>query len=180
MDFFQGSTPPNFISFRSGNQNTEEEQTPASVPNIQPAPIMMPSPPPFPPIRVPISLSSTDSNIDVTAYAGERVHVFEETQRLAALLSTERIAENPGKIGESEGKVEEEIMESQGGTTVVLTGTSTQTEPVPSLVRTSTPTPGTTDTAPERNLTQLESGLRIATFSRTTLPEQLPAVDPAN
>ena len=178
MDFFQGSTLK-LISFRSGNQNTEEEQTPASDPNIQPAPNMMPSPPPFPPIRVLISLSSTDSNVDVPAYAAERVRVLEETQRLATLSSADRIAENSGKIGESEGKVEKEIMENHG-TTDVLPVTSAQTEPVPSLVRTSTPTPGTTDFATEKNLTELESGLGIATSSRTTLPELLPAVNPAN
>ena len=71
-------------------------------------------------------------------------------------------------------------MESREGTTDTLPVTSTQTEPVPSFVRISTPTPGATSTVPEMNLTQLESCLRIATSSRTVLPELLPAVDPAN
>ena len=42
-----------------------------------------PSPPPFPPTRPPRSPSSTDSNVDVTAYAGEKVQLLEEAQRLA-------------------------------------------------------------------------------------------------
>ena len=49
-----------------------------------------------------------------------------------------------------------------------------------SFIRTSTPTQGASNVVPEMNLTQLKSGLRVATSSRTTLPELLPAVHPAN
>ena len=87
MDFYQGSTPPYFISFHLGIGNTEERQTPAPDSNIQSASNVMPSPPPFPPLRAPISPSSTDSNVDVTAFAEERVRVYEHAQGLATTLS---------------------------------------------------------------------------------------------
>ena len=80
MDFFQGNKPPNFIAFRLGNEKTEEGQTPASDPNILSASKVAPSPPPFPPIRVPISHSSTESNVDITAYAEERIRIYENIQ----------------------------------------------------------------------------------------------------
>ena len=51
---------------------------------------------------------------------------------------------------------------------------------MPSFVRTSTPTQGASNVVPEMNLTQLESGLRVATSSRTALLELLPAVHPAS
>ena len=120
-------------------------------------------------------------NVDVTAYAEERVRALEKAQRLANQSNTEQVAENFGEIGEAVGRVEEEEMvESQGGKPDDLSVTQAQTESDPLLVRSSTPTSGTTETAPEMNLTHLESGLRIATFSWTALPELLPAADSTN
>ena len=62
----------------------------------------MPSPPPFPPLRAPISSSSTDSNVDLTAYAEERVRVYEHAQRLNSTPNIDPVGKDPEKIGESE------------------------------------------------------------------------------
>ena len=180
MDFSQGSTPPKFISFHLGNENTEEGQTSASDYNIQSASNVMPSPPPFPPIRAPISPSSTDSNVDVTAYAEKRVRVYEHTQGLATTLSIDPTDEGSEKTGEPEEAEGRGVIQSQEGATNVSPINLTQTNPIPSFVRTSTPTLGASNTVPELNLTQLESGLRVDTSSRTTLPEILLAVIPTS
>ena len=163
-----------------GNENTEEGQKPASDSSIQSASNVMPSPPPFPSIRVPISPSSTDSNADVTAYAEERVRVYEHTQGLATTLSIDPAGKGSEKTGESEEVVREGVMQGQEDTTNASSNTLSQTDLFPINVRASTPMPGVSDAVPEMNLTQLESGLRVATSSRTTLQEILPAVNPAN
>ena len=98
MDFFQGSIPPNFISFHLGNENTEEGPTPASDSNIQSTPNIMPSPPPFPPLRAPISPSSTDSNVDVTTYAEERDRVYEHVQGLTSTPNIDPAGKSPKRL----------------------------------------------------------------------------------
>ena len=180
MDFFQGSIPPNLISFHLGNENTEEGQTPASDSNIQTTPNVMPSPPPFPPLRAPISPSSTDSNVDVTAYAEERVRVYEHAQGLTSTPNIGPVGKDPEKIGESEKVKGREPTQTQEGATNVSPIDPIQTDLIPPFIRASTPTPGASNTQLEMNLTQLESGLRVATSSRTTLPELLPAANPNN
>ena len=105
MDFFQGSAPPNFISFCLANQSEDELQASANtVPNLPATltqvashsssssdPVLppVPSPPPFPPLVSSISrvqaedvalLYSPDSNTDVTSYADEVVQRLEEAQ----------------------------------------------------------------------------------------------------
>ena len=104
MDFFQGSAPPNFISFCLANQSEDELQASANtVPNLSATltqvashssssdPVLppVPSPPPFPPLVPTISRIqagdvalpySPDSNTDVTSYAGEMVQRMEEAQ----------------------------------------------------------------------------------------------------
>ena len=67
MDFYQGSLPPNFISFCLESQSDEEPQiqtdtvadnlagTPliaAPITVLGTVPTLVPSPPPFPPIRI--------------------------------------------------------------------------------------------------------------------------------
>ena len=175
MDFFQGSIPPNFISFHLGNENTEEGQTPASDSHIQSTPNVMPSPPPFPPLRAPISPSSTDSNADVTAYAEERVRVYEHIQGLTSTPNIDLADKVPEKIGESEEAKGREPTEAREGATSVSPINPIQTDPISPNIRASTPTPGTSNIQLEMDLTQLESGLKVATSSRTTLPELLPA-----
>ena len=95
MDFFQGSSPPNFISFCLANQSGDDPQvqantsadipsehvlttTSAGMSNVVRGP--QPSPPPFPPSRPPRSPSSPDSDVDVTAYADEKVLLLEQVQ----------------------------------------------------------------------------------------------------
>ena len=180
MDFFQGSIPPNFISFHLGNENTEEGQTPASDSNIQTTPNVMPSPPPFPPLRAPISPSSTDSNVDVTAYAEERVRIYEHVQGLTSTPTIDLDGKGPEKIGESEEAKGREPTETREGTTNVSPINPIQTDPISPIIRASTPTPGASNTQLEMDLTQLESGLRVATSSRTTLTDLLPAAHPNN
>ena len=102
MDFFQGSSPPNFISFCLEHQNVDEPQVQSNTttgnptgPLQRPVPISMtssvPSPPPFPPIRAVLSQTtpmavdspfSNESNIDVTTYADEMVQRMEISQGL--------------------------------------------------------------------------------------------------
>ena len=96
MDFFQGSSPPNFISFCLANQPGDDTQTQANsaadisnqhtqptasvgVSNNAREPQL--SPPPFPPIKPPKSPSSTDSNVDVFFYADEKVQLLEQAQQ---------------------------------------------------------------------------------------------------
>ena len=94
--FFQGSSPPNFISFCLANQPGDDQQTQtnsaADIPdqhtqttvsvgtstNVRGSQL---SPPPFPPIRPPRSPSSTDSNVDVTSYADEKLQLLEQAQQ---------------------------------------------------------------------------------------------------
>ena len=180
MDFFQGSIPPNFIFFHLRNENTEEGQTPASDSNIQSTPNVMPSPPPFPPLRAPISPSSTDSNVDVTAYAEERVRVYEHAQGLTSTPNIDPVGKDPEKIGESEEVKGRQTTQAQEGATNVSPNDPIQTDPNSPFIRASTPTPGASNTQLEMNLTQLESGLRVATSSRTTLQQLLPAANPNN
>ena len=106
MDFFRGSSPPNFISFCLGNRNvdesqdqtntrignpTESSQSSVPVPASNFTPTSALSPPPFPPTRISLNLVqqvsadsplSTDSNVEVTAYANEVVQRMEEAQLL--------------------------------------------------------------------------------------------------
>ena len=98
MDFFQGSLPPNFIPFCLDNQNADEHQFQTNhsqssipVPVLRATPNPVPSPPPFPPIRAVLSQTlqmvadspfSSESNVDVTAYADEVVQRMEASQRL--------------------------------------------------------------------------------------------------
>ena len=118
MDFFQGSSPPNFISFCLGNQSENESQIRtkaatgisdeldqtsalATAPNT--AQGLITSPPPFPPIRPPRLPSSTGSSVDVNAYAEERVRLHEEIQQITDQQKRSQIAEDPDPV-EEEGE----------------------------------------------------------------------------
>ena len=181
MDFFQGSSPPNFISFCLGNQNENESQirtntakcisdesvqvsTLATTPNF--AQSLIPSPPPFPPIRPPMSHSSTGSSVDVNAYAEERVRLHEEIRQIVDQQNRDQIAE------------ESDPVEEEGEDRQTKTGILPRTDTTLPVFRTSTPTPETDEVTAESNLTQLETGLKVASTSRTTLPELLPKDDP--
>ena len=180
MDFFQGSLPPNFISFCLENQNVDEPQdqtnttignptgssqssVPVPVSNFTPASAI--SPPPFPPTRISFNLAqqmaanspfSTDSNVDVTAYANEVVQRMEEAQGL-----TETESPNP---------VRDETVTAQGQ------GAQEMNQP-PELVRASTPISLDQSAARIVNLSQLESTLTVAPRSQADLLELQLATD---
>ena len=110
MDFFQGSSPPNFISFCLENQNIDESQIrnttssdnfteipqrpiPITMPRSSPDPIVSSSPTPSTTIvmstaavtegvqdSVTPSPFSVDSDFDVTAYADEKVLLLARAQ----------------------------------------------------------------------------------------------------
>ena len=175
MDFFQGSSPPNFISFCLANQPGDVPQTQANssadisnqhtqatasvgVSNNAREPQF--SPPPFPPIKPPKSPSTTDSNDDVNSYADEKFRFLEQAQQ----QFEGHTEENPAG-GEQE--TEKGITEDPSPTEV-----GAQTAPL--FFRTSTPTPGVTSETAELNLAQLETRLIFASSSRTALPELFP------
>ena len=175
MDFFQGSSPPNFIFFCLANQPGDEPltqansaadisdqhtQSTASVGTSTNARGPQLSPPAFPHMKPPRSPSSTDSNVDVTSYADEKFQLLEQAQQ----QSKGHTEENPERGEQETGK----------GITEGPSSTEVEARITTPLFRTSTPTPG------EFNLTQLETGLTIAPSSRTILPELLPTnVTPA-
>ena len=151
MDFFQGSTPPNFISFCLVNSSEGEPQTQPQTSSDIPVETVsttivpttsstvcrpVPSPTPFPPIRT--HGTSTDS-------AGR-------------ITSTSNTDENLQPPEEAQPSVPQQ----------------------PPLFRTSTPTQDLANTATGLSLTQLETALTVAPSSRTTLPELLPVVTSTN
>ena len=174
MDFFQGSSPPNFISFCLANQPGDDPQaqantsadipservlttTSAGVSNVVRRP--QPSPPPFPPTRPPRSPGSPDSNVDVTAYADEKVLFLEQAQE-----------QEEGQVAKGSEIREQEIEESatEGPSAAGI-------EPQNSTLffQTSTPTKNLPSESAGLNLTQLEAGLTIAPSSLTALSELL-------
>ena len=181
MDFFQGSSPPNFISFCLASQPGDEPQTQtnsaADIPDQHTQTIVSVgtsstvrgsqlSPPPFPPIKPPRSPSSTDSNVDVTSYADEKLQLLEQAQQ----QSEGHTAENSERGEQETGR----------GITEGPSSTGIEARVTTPLFRTSTPTPGVAGETDELNLTQLETGLTITPSSRTILPELLPTnVTPA-
>ena len=170
MDFFQGSLPPNFISFCLEQQNVDEPQVQSitttgnstALPQ-RPLPISMPSstpsPPPFPPIRTFLGQAqqltadspfSNESNVDVTAYADEMVQRMEVSQGLTDTDPARPTEEEPSPA-------QDPVVPDVGH--------------VPIQVRTSTPTsfeqPGTEVTS----ISQLESSLSVAPQSQSGFPE---------
>ena len=166
MDFFQGSLPPNFISFCLEQQNVDDPQIQSGTttdnptgPPLRPVPISMPSsapsPPPFPPIRTFLSQVqqltadspfSNESNVDVTAYADEMVQRMEVSQGL-----TDTDPASP---------TEEEPSPAQGPVVQDVGRDSIQ-------VRTSTPTPLEQPGTEVASISQLESSLSVAPQSQS-------------
>ena len=174
MDFFQGSSPPNFISFCLANQPGDDPQaqantsadipservltiTSAGVSNVVRRP--QPSPPPFPPTRPPRSPGSPDSNVDVTAYADEKVLFLEQAQE-----------QEEGQIAKGSEIREQEIEESATEGPSVA-GIEPQNSTL--FFQTNTPTKNLPSESVGLNLTQLEAGLTIAPSFLTALPELL-------
>ena len=173
MDFFQGSSPPNFISFCLENQNVDDDQTPTNTTenihahseqtfdqssvlaaNLAQDPI----PTPLPHVRFVTfqdqntteSPLSTDSNVDVTAYATETVQRMEASQVAA-----------PPSV--------EETDESRPVASSCTEGLSTP--PLLDPRKTSTPTQAGRNLGESPSLSQLESLLQIAVTTSTEFPE---------
>ena len=170
MDFFQGSLPPNFISFCLEQQNVDEPQIQSitttgnstALPQ-RPLPISMPSstpsPPPFPPIRTFLGQAqqltadspfSNESNVDVTEYADEMVQRMEVSQGLTDT--------NPASPTEEEPSPAQDPVVPDVGH-------------VPIQVRTSTPTPLEQPGTEVTSISQLESSLSVAPQSQSGFPE---------
>ena len=170
MDFFQGSSPPNFISFCLEHQNVDEPQVQSNTttgsptgPPQRPVPISMPSsapsPPPFPPVRAVLSQTmqmavdspfSNESNVDVTTYADEMVQRMEISQNL--------IGVDPARH-DDEGPFTAQIPTAQA------------TIWDPEFVRSSTPNPSNQPGATVVSLSQLESSLSNVPKTQADLPE---------
>ena len=170
MDFFQGSLPPNFISFCLEQQNVDEPQVQSitttgnstALPQ-RPLPISMPSstpsPPSFPPIRTFLGQAqqltadspfSNESNVDVTAYADEMVQRMEVSQGLTDT--------DPASPTEEEPSPAQDPVDPDVGH-------------VPIQVRTSTPTPFEQSGTEVTSISQLESSLSVAPQSQSGFPE---------
>ena len=170
MDFFQGSLPPNFISFCLEQQNVDEPQVQSIITTgnstalpQRPLPISMPSstpsPPPFPPIRTFLGQAqqltadspfSNECNVDVTAYADEMVQRMEVSQGLTDT--------NPASPTEEEPSPAQDPVVPDVGH-------------VPIQVRTSTPTPLEQPGTEVTSISQLESSLSVAPQSQSGFPE---------
>ena len=170
MDFVQGSSPPNFISFCLEHQNVDEPQVQSNTTTGNPTgplqrsvPISMtisvPSPPPFPPIRAVLSQTtpmtvdspfSNESNVDVTTYADEMVQRMEISQ---------------GLIGDNLVRHDEE-----GPFTAQVPAVQATIQD-PEFVRSSTPNPSNQPGAIVVGLSQLESSLSVVPRTQADLPE---------
>ena len=177
MDFFQGSAPPNFISFCLANQSEDELQASANtVPNLSATltqvashssssdPVLppVPSSPPFPPLVSSFSrvqaedvalLYSLDSNTDVTSYADEIVQRLEKAQ--ASLVA-----------------------ETSSAVSTALDTASVQRAPENKLTlpfpRSSTPMLNAETVEPSTNLSHLETALDVVIGSQSDLPVLVP------
>ena len=164
MDFYQGSLPQNIISFCLESQNDEEPQiqtdtvadnlagTPLiSAPTavLGTVPTLVPSPPPFPPIR--ISVQSYQQAADITpANSDGHKQTIASNDRPD---QHEEGAQEPSVVGVSSPVVEgPNVSHSQD----VLT-----TEPNPGLVRASTPILHDQTDAGIVSISQLESALAV-------------------
>ena len=174
MDFFQGSLPPNFISFCLDNQNLDEPRvqttntTDNSAGTIQrPVPISMsgyasganPSPPPFPPIRAAReqtehmavdSFFHNESNTDVTAHVDQESQRMETMQGLTGADSASNVEEGPITARDKSVQIA-----AQGA----------------EYVRSSTPNPANQPGTSVDSLAQLESSLSVAPIMNTGFPE---------
>ena len=174
MDFYQRSLPPNFISFCLESQNDEEPQIqtdtvadnlagtpliPAPTAVLGTVPTLVPSPPPFPPIR--ISVQSIQQAADITpANPDGHIETIASNDRPD---QHEEGAQEPLVVGVPISVVEgPNVSHSQD----VLTA-----EPNPGLVRASTPILHDQTDAGIVSLSQLESALTVGTHTQAVFPE---------
>ena len=173
MYFFQGSSPPNFICFCLDNQNVNETQT-TSKPALEiPVESSQPQVPPSSTqpgtstdhysgqpnlVTLEASPGSIDSQTDVNVYAEAMVRRLESLQ-----TSEPRVASVQASAGLDGAQESRNQRESTPLSSSNLASTSFQ--------------PSSEGVSLDSSLTQLESTLRVATTSRTQLPELLSAHD---
>ena len=156
MNFYQGSIPPNFISFCLENQTSDETQVPANLSLDNPVETVVSAPHTSVLTQSQETKGSTDSEVDVTTFADEMVDMMEKAQTT--------IARSPDDTA-----------------TVTSTGADDRTQErtetlVQELVRTSTPMLPDEEVLTQCNLSALESALRVATSSNSQLPELVAVV----
>ena len=179
MDSFQGSSPPNFISFCLENQSIDEAQIPTNT--VENSPIQSgqtlgqlpesianlglgPLPPLLPHNRAVTfqgqnmieSPLSTDSNVDVTTYATEMVQRMEATQVVASPPVVRTDADKLVGTSKAEGLC---------------------TPPPVDPRKTSTPKQISQDPGESPSLSQLESLLQIAPTTSSGFPELQVGID---
>ena len=149
MDFFQGSSPPTFISFCLENQNEDDQQVPANTEEGIPAqlnqvstqivlsesaPISALSPPSFHPTRNLFSQVqtavdspfSTDSNVDVTAYATEMVQRMEAARTASEDITSQAATVFPKATGNADDLTPPDHPQILGGPVHQNLATNTQ------------------------------------------------------
>ena len=157
MDFFQGSSPPNFISFCLENYPPEDQTLPAGPSQTQPpitrdvAPEVLASASAF------YSPQSATSEVDVNSYAEAMVQHLESKQGTGQ--------DNQATVGE----------EGELTTSDVLEGQTDQAVLIPRGASNPIPVGGTEES--HLSLTALESALVIATSSSSQYPELLTAAE---
>ena len=172
MDFFQGSLPPNFISFCLDNQNPDElqVQTTNTIDNSagaiqRPVPISVsgyvpgvnPSPPPFPPIRA--ARDQTEHIAADISFHGAASAVIYAGQGLQRMGTMQGLAE-----ANSADNVEEDPNAAQGQLAQIADHDA-------EFVRSSTPNPPDQPGTSVDSLTQLETSLSVTPKMSTGFPE---------
>ena len=154
MDFFQGSTPLNFIPFRLDNSPKDDEQTPgpSSVETTSGSTSqLLATAIGTEPQESPLSV---DSETDVNAFAEAMVQVMEKTQ---SPIQEESSLLDPKASGQSDNLEMDDNPEEPRGRN-----------------RTSTPVLADQVTGKDASSTSLEANLQVAPISRTQLTELLP------
>ena len=152
MDFFQGSTPPNFIPFRLENVLEEDVLTP------DPTSVRTPDDPTTQAPRtsesgLQVSPQSVDSETDVNVFAEKMVRIMEKVQ---SPIQEETIVANPAD--------EQPFKNYESG----------ENSSAPDIRnRTSTPEPKSQTRQGDASFTSIEANLEIAPISRTQLTELL-------
>ena len=152
MDFFQGSSPPNFIPFRLENVLEEDVLTP------DPTIVRTPGDPTTQAPRtsesgLQVSPQSVDSETDVNVFAEKMVRIMEKVQ---SPIQEETIVANPAD--------EQPFKNYESG----------ENSSAPDIRnRTSTPEPKPQTRQRDASFTSIEANLEIAPISRTQLTELL-------
>ena len=174
MDFFQGSSPPNFISFCLVNQIEDESQMQSNNTSNIPGE-STPTSVSVDESRVALGTTPTPAPACPTSLVGQ-INTTGETAQGPALTSPPSVESETDVNAFAEAMVKH--IESQQ-TRDALVGSpaspNSQEEDRRAEPRASTPIIPGDETITDTSLSNLESGLQVATTSRTTLQELLPS-----